>query len=330
MIIKNFNNGWGPEFGIKRFEQSIVDRYLEPIKQDSRSTVIINSVWYTEQYHAQVISELKQMSVERVIIVSMLDSAIVKPAWFEELDCEICCLGYYHGPDSIDFWALAVHEFLDISGYDDIMDAARIDTAYMCLNRKPHWHRVKLYQQLESAGILDHGIVSMGGEGGQPVKLLEMDHGQSDLAPNPGPEQYGISNDILSLGHVSNWRRHFMNTVTETVFDINQNLFVSEKIFKPILGSRPFLVYDPDGAVTWLEQRGFMSYVNDFDDITDLDLRQPGSMAPFLATLCQQGSHYWQKKFVDLADKIIYNKEQFRRYVEQQTQKINQGIKCQI
>jgi len=198
------------------------------------------------------------------------------------------------------------------------------------LNRKPHWHRVRLYQQLESAGILEQGIVSLGGEGGQPVKLLNVDQGESDAAPNPGPEQYGISNDIFSLGHSSNWKRHFLNAVTETVFDINSNIFVSEKIFKPILGMKPFLIYDSDGAVSWLEHRGFVSYVDDFRDITDLDLRRPESMAPFLSVLCQQGSAYWQQKFLDLSDKISYNKQQFYRYVDQLKQKITKGIQCQI
>jgi len=330
MIIKRYNNGWGPQYALKRFEQELVDQYLAPISTDRSRTVVINSVWYSTDYHQEVMKELENLKPDRLVLVSMLDSAIVRSDWFDRLGCEVRSVGYYNSPDYVDFWALAVDRFFQTDHYGDLMQVSQIDTAYMCLNRKPHWHRVRLYQQLESAGILEQGIVSLGGEGGQPVKLLNVDQGESDAAPNPGPEQYGISNDIFSLGHSSNWKRHFLNAVTETVFDINSNIFVSEKIFKPILGMKPFLIYDSDGAVSWLEHRGFVSYVDDFRDITDLDLRRPESMAPFLSVLCQQGSAYWQQKFLDLSDKISYNKQQFYRYVDQLKQKITKGIQCQI
>jgi hypothetical protein len=42
---------------------------------------------------------------------------------------------------------------------------------------------------------------------------LMVDAGQSTLAPNGGPEQHGIANDIMSLGHPTNWNRHFINIV---------------------------------------------------------------------------------------------------------------------
>ena len=150
------------------------------------------------------------------------------------------------------------------------------------------------------------------------------------LAPNSGSEQHGIANDIMSLGHTSNWVRHLINIVTETQFDINQTHFVSEKIYKPIIGCRPFLVYASDGAVAWLTERKFEVYTNDFADITNLDLTIPNNIAPFLQTVCQQGPAYWQAKYVALRDKIMYNKTHFTEYVKQQKLIVEKGIQCQI
>lgn len=329
MIIQSFNNGWGPEWPLKRFEQSIVDSLLTGIAQDQSKTVIINSVWYSQEYHHQVLWWLRDNPVHRIVLIAMLDAAIPKPEWYAEFDCEIISVGYYPGDYSLDFCALFVDKFLHAPSADQLMDASVIDTAYMCLNRKPHWHRQQLYARLQAHDLLKHGIVSMGGPG-TATRSLDVDRRHDDLAPNASTEHYGIPNDIASLGHPENWQRHFVNIVTETVYDINQSGFVSEKIYKPIVGCRPFLVYDPDGAVRWLQHRGFESYVGDFTDITDLDLRLPINIPKFLHVLCQQNPTYWQSKYLALQEKILYNKQHFADYVKSQHHVIQKGIACQI
>jgi len=329
MIIKYFNNGWGPQWPLKQFEQGIVDSMLVNIAQDQSRTVVINSVWYTTEYHQQVLSWLRANSTDRIVLVAMLDAAIPRPEWYAEFNCEVVPVGYYSGDYSLDFCALFVDKFLDAPAIDQLTDASNIDTAYMCLNRKPHWHRRQLYNRLQSRDLLQHGIVSMGGEG-TAIRSLDVDREHDDLAPNASAEHYGIPNDIVSLGHLQNWQRHFVNIVTETVYDINQSGFVSEKIYKPIVGCRPFLIYDPDGGTQWLRDRGFDPYVLDFQDITDLDLSLPINIPKFLSVLCEQTSAYWQAKYLALQEKILYNKQHFADYVKSQHQLIEKGILCQV
>ena len=255
----------------------------------------------------------------------MLDAASPQPAWYKEFGCEIRTVGYYPGPDTIDFWALVADQFITLDSYD-ITSGATIDTAYMCLNRKPHWHRKKLYQALESRDLLKHGLVSMGTDTGQVLRTVPNDQGQSNLAPNSGTGQNGIANDIVTLGNPVNWARHLLNVVTETVFEVEHTYFVSEKIYKPMVGHRPFLVYAPNGATAWLQERLFEPYVQDFADISDLDLANPENTTAFLTTLCQQTQTYWQAKLVELQSKILYNKQNFSRYIKSQHDKIQQGM----
>jgi len=326
MIVKTFDNGWGNNFPLKQLEQKIVDQYL---KNDTEQTVLINSTWYTQEYHEQVMAQLRTMKFDRIVLVSMLDAAIPDPGWYAEFNCNVNAIGYYPGNDTIDFWALTVSQHFDKPVYD-VMNVNLIDRAYMCLNRKPHWHRRRLYQQLEQLNIVDYGIVSMGGDNTPAERVLEQDAGTCDLAPNAGTDQNGIANDIMSLGYPGNWQRCFLNVVTETQFDIQKSYFVSEKIYKPILGYRPFLVYATDGAVAWLTERGFENYTQDFKDISDLDLSSPENLAPFLAVLCCQPRQYWQAKFVALKDKIVYNNNNFYKYVTSINNQIAKGIQCQI
>jgi hypothetical protein len=326
MLIKTFDNGWGSQFPLKNLETEIINQYLANV---SGKTVLINSTWYTTDYHQCVMSQLRELDFDNIILVSMLDAAIPMIEWYQEFDCPTYAMGYYPGPNTIDFWALVVDQYFDRPNFD-LSNVSAIDTAYMCLNRKPHRHRQQLYNQLLDLNIIDQGIVSMGGNNAPAVRLLEQDAGYCELAPNAGTNQNGIANDIMSLGHPVNWQRHFLNIVTETQFDIKQTYFVSEKIYKPIMGMRPFLVYASDGAVAWLVERGFESYINDFSDITDLDLSKPENIASFLVSLSEQGSTYWQAKYLALTDKIMYNKTHFTEYVKQQKLIVNKGIQCQI
>jgi len=330
MIIQRFNNGWGSQWPLKQFEQQIVDSMLRYVSTDNSRTVVINSVWYTTDYHQQVLTWLRNNPVDRIVLIAMLDQSIPQPSWYSEFDCEILAVGYYPGEHSVDFCAIFVDHYLKTPDLTELLDPTQIDTAYMCLNRKPHWHRRKLYDSLKSRDVVGYGIVSMGGVNGDPLQLLDVDREHDILAPNPGKEHYGPPNDIVSLGHIDNWHRHFLNIVTETMYDINQTGFVSEKIYKPIVGCRPFLVYDPDGGTRWLQDRGFEPYVKDFTDITDLDLTIPDNIADFLKVLCQQTPQYWQAKYLALREKILYNKHHFTDYVNSQWINIKQGIICQV
>lgn len=330
MIKKTFDQGWGAQWGWKQLENRVVNTMLDRVAKDNSETVVINSVWYTSERHEETMAWLRENTWDRIVLVAMLDASIPKPDWYAEFGREVIGLGYYPGNNELDLCALFVEEFLDLTPYGDLSDTSMIDTPFMCLNRKPHWHRKKFYQSLEFLNLLDRGMVSMGSEDGNAVRTLPNDCEPDLIAPNSETQHYGIPNSVSSLGNADNWRRCFLNVVTETMYDINRTNFVSEKIYKPIVGRRPFLVFDPDGAVKWLTDRGFESYVNDFKDISDLDLTRPEMVSQFLVSLCDQPQSYWQSKLVALQPKIMHNSNNFQRYVAGQKQRVQQGIQCQI
>jgi len=316
VILKEYDIGWGTNWPMKQLEQQIVKTKLTKYYTDESRTVIINSVWYTGDYHQQVMTELREIKPSHIFVVAMLDPPIVQLDWFNELNCEVHGIGYYSGSGYIDYFPVFMEHFYQPVEQSLLLTASMIDTPYMCLNRKPHQHRMRLYQGLEAAGLLDCGIVSMGGT--PPLRLLDEDSQGQDLAPNGSTEQYGIANDIASLGNINNWQRHFVNIVTETIWDIEPSNFVSEKTFKPILGLRPFLIYAPNGGVECLHSRGFASYVSDFKDITDADLTAPYNIPVFLTELCKQPTNYLQMKLTNLKEKLLYNQQRFKDYVREQ------------
>ena len=328
MILRTFDIGWGNDFKTKKFEQELLSAFLKKLSDSTKTAIVVYSTWYTDEYHQEIISYLKTNSVDYIVLISMLDFAITRSNRYQGIDSQVIEIGYYHGPGEIDYWALFLDRYFLSPNIIDLCRIDLVDKPFMCLNRKPHPHRVELYQQLKELNIHTAGIVSLGGEFGTAAQAVDSDDCSQDLAPNSGNDQYGIPNDIETLGNMQNWNRTFLNVVTETVFEINENYFVSEKIYKPILGLRPFLVYANDGAERWLADRGFANYLDDFGDISDLDLRDPKNIAPFLEILCKQPRQYWQKKLVDLNQKIIYNKAHFYNYVDNLKLKAQKGILC--
>jgi len=325
MIVHYHDYGWGPQWPIKKIEKEIVDQYLSSLIFSDRRVVLINSTWYGQEHHATTLDWLRNHAWDIVVLISMVDAPIPDIHWFAEFDRTAIAIGSYPGTHHISLWAEVAARFIKPHVEHTI------DLPFMCLNRKPHWHRQRLYRQLNDANLLNQGLVSLGGQNGHaPVRVLSEKVVANDLAPNGSFHHHGIANDIVSLGDLENWNRHFLNIVTETVFDVDNKYFVSEKIFKPILGSRPFLVYAAGGAELWLQDQGFETYLDDWHDISDLDLRNADNIAPFLITLCDQGPRYWQQKYLDLLPKIQYNLHRFTTFVAEQRHRIQQGILCPI
>ena len=314
MIVKNYDIGWGAKWPMKYLEQEMLERVLSKFRKDNSRTVVINSVWYSNDYHQQVIQELRKLQPSHVIVVAMLDPPIVNLDWFKELNCEVIGIGYYSSSD-VDYFAEFMNKFFQVPQFN-LLDSSAIDTAYMCLNRKPHPHRLRLYQGLKNAGVLDCGFVSMGGN--PPERIFVDDVAGQEFAPNGGSEQFGINNDIASLGNIDRWRRHLLNIVTETTWDIESCNFLSEKTYKPILGLRPFLIYAPNGGIECLQRRGFEHYLNDFNDISDVDLREPHNVPEFLKILCNQPVSYYKMKLTSLKEKLMFNRNKFDEYVSEQ------------
>ena len=63
MIIKTFDNGWGPGIPLRDFQQDLLAQYFMPVQLDAVPTVVINSTWYTKEFHAMVMEQLDRKSV---------------------------------------------------------------------------------------------------------------------------------------------------------------------------------------------------------------------------------------------------------------------------
>ena len=195
---------------------------------------------------------------------------------------------------------------------------------YLCYNRKPHGHRIRMLELFYKHKLLDKGVFTMGYDTDNARRLpadfveiqekgyLTFDGNSADVdtstnkmsADNP---QYKIVADAFTLGNIDIWQKSFLNIVNETECNIpwQATPFVTEKTFKPIAGKRPFIINGDQGINDLVKQMGFET----FEDMVTLD-----SLTDFIKETTPDQCLMLYKKY---EDKIEHNYHHFHNYINQ-------------
>lgn len=104
-----------------------------------------------------------------------------------------------------------------------------------------------------------------------------------------------------------------INLVTETTFDLNE-LFISEKVIKPIVSYQPFIVFGSYGYLKQLKTYGFKTFSDFWDEGYD-DIEDPENRMQALLNLVRELNSKSITELNALYQKTkeicIYNKEHF-------------------
>jgi hypothetical protein len=130
-----------------------------------------------------------------------------------------------------------------------------------------------------------------------------LDHAEIDgsFSARFGREEYRI------------WQNSFWHVVNETVF-YDPKLHLTEKIFKPIVSCRPFILVAAPGNLNYLKSYGFKTFDRwideSYDDIHDVDLRLD-AVVKNLEYLCNLSYTQLNSMLCDMTDVLVYNKNHF-------------------
>jgi hypothetical protein len=169
-------------------------------------------------------------------------------------------IGNTRGKFYFNFWAEFIRQNPNSFFAESYIIDPNFKKLYMCLNRKPHSHRLFLVNLLEKHNLLNDGYVSVHRKH-NPMYLKEQLSNRVKSANNSIVDDIPIDNDIVSLGDSNIWNSHFINVVTETT--VHTDVFISEKTWKPIIGLRPFLILGDFHIYGYLKELGF----DTFDDL---------------------------------------------------------------
>jgi hypothetical protein len=167
---------------------------------------------------------------------------------------------------------------------------------FLSLNRRPRVHRIILFTEImKDPALKETSIISLGSRDLEFIGQAGFGNSWAEWYECFIPEDYkhdkqlGIdflnkydsskdsfvdSNLEYNLAFNFNETLHlntFVNVLTETLFE-NETIFLSEKIFKPIMGCQPFIVFGNPNTLQELQNIGFKTFNEFWDESYDSEL----------------------------------------------------------
>ena len=129
---------------------------------------------------------------------------------------------------------------------------------FLYLNKGPRTHRRKMYDKLFNNGILENSLHT-----NWPTRKLPAEY---ELPWAKDYPQYGMDQDI--------YEKPYNDTACSIVSETNDNdhdVFMTEKIWKPIIAQQFFVVHGNYLYLQKLRDMGFRTFNNYFEEAYDLD-----------------------------------------------------------
>jgi len=276
-------------------------------KLDNERTLVFNSTWCDKEDTSVAYKWLASDPQNLVINVSLFDSH--KFYLFEEEKNKRI---KHISTEDICFWLLMCARYFKEYTEQDVVPVD-FSNKFLCYQRKPCPTREDLYKSLYNK----QGIVTIGN-----VQFNEINKSLPDstVTGDTNSDSLHIINDNMSLGNLDTWNKSFLNIVSETAHDTLGRIFLSEKIFKPIIGMRPFLCYGHPGTASFLRDKGFETFDDDFGYRPHWDYnRQRIQLVSIIDSLDNLDDVY-----KSLVPKIKHNKNVFDDIVKKEWERINE------
>lgn len=232
---------------------------------------------------------------------------------------EVTYIGNTKGKFYFNFWAEFIRQHHRNFLNTEYIAKPNFKKLFMCLNRKPHQHRLFLTNLLEKCNLLKHGYVSIFRENNSLI-LKENFSEEIILGQNSVVDNIPIKNDIVSLGDIGNWNSHFLNIVTETT--IHTDVFISEKTWKPIIGQRPFLILGDYNIYNQLKEIG----IDTFDDLFGVwynDTNWEHRAKSIVNIVDNYKNENLEKLYFKIEHRLAKNRNKFIEYMNNNIEKIN-------
>lgn len=327
------NSEYGPK------EKYIFDSTVDQVNKhfNNNTNLIINTTWFGSQFSNgqwERANSFKQ-DFDNLFLLSVIDPLYL---YKEDLDSliekynikNVYKIGMFE--DSIYEWnfhALIGKDVMPSYTEDQIKMKENPAYIYMLYQRKPRDHRIEITEILRDRDLLKHGIVTLGGpdpdnnwEGHHKnweVLKIE-DYSENYLGAGDAKDAFGgIPDDLVTVGRLDLWQDHFLNVTSECVFNEWEPIFVSEKIWKAIIGLRPFLIHANPRTYKWLRDRGFRTFNEYWKHVDVENIGAHDAVWQVIDFLQTQELH---NMYLDMLPDLRYNKLRFNEFSREQEHKM--------
>lgn len=337
---------WGPQE--HRLVKNIQDQISSRFKDESN--LLINLTWFGPQFgnnnsiYNNVIKLIKdKVQFDNLFWMASTEPIFLLPAQITEIEKNLQVKQAYYigGFEQSEFAfnfssTITAEDFIRYS-QDQIL-LTEVDNYYLCYNRKPKPHRIELVEKIYSNKLEQFGIVTLGkndvdydvSQGLKTDLYLTVEENALDYSYNNRFLVHnnfgGIPYDLLSLGRLDIWQTHFLNIVCESEFFPWDNMFVTEKTWKPILGLRPFILNGQTKIYRYLRDNGFRTFTHWFDGIELEDIPEHqihDSIVSVIKFLTRLSKQQIKQMYTDMLPDLKHNEQRFWEFAKEQQHKIN-------
>jgi len=220
---------------------------------------VVATVDFFEPHHEPVVLELvKKLGIKHTYFLGNFDNP--RPNW-----APVDSTTHY-----FNLFAVACRDHFEKYQTEELI---LTDPKYlfMSYNRKPYRHRLNFVKKLIEHDVKDLGVVTLGrafpGDTGPDSELyfsigeknqdyVKYGHWYTD---HPDSTPHDIPHDLFSLHNMHYWKHHFLHIVGGTSNN-QQNTFINQIDFKPIIGLRPFLINGQSQNYKFWEDNGFRTF----------------------------------------------------------------------
>jgi len=331
---------YGPE------EIEIFDKTARQIedKFPNERNLLINTTWFGPQFGNGEWEKIEQLFKDNLKFDNLFLLSVIDPLYLMEKHISEMCvrfgikktyrIGMFDvGKYQWNFHAIVGDNLMPKYNNEDVT-LKNCNKDFLCYQRKPRAWRVDFVKLLKENNLIDNGIITLGaktendhdwskGRTWEPITLDESHDPYRNDGQNNKANYGGIPNDLVTVGSLDVWNRCFLYISSETVFDHWEPIFVNERIWKPMIGLRPYIIQGNPKTYQWLERNGFRTF-NEYWSHIDLKhstdvLNDHISVLKFLRDKSKEEK---MSMYQDMLSDLIHNKQRFYEFSREQKHKM--------
>jgi hypothetical protein len=312
--------------------------------------LFINTTWFGPQFDNGEYDKFLSLiasgeKFDQVFLLAAADPVFLNSDQIQDIvsKCsanKMFLLGHFDSSYYFNFHSTVLPKYF--KKYDPTdLQLTNVKWIYLNYNRKPRGHRIELVNKLVNHQLDELGIITLGqddekntySQGLETIQHFTLNEQIDDYAREGNwgnGMKFGIPHDIHSLGNMHIWQHHFLTVVSETEFFPWDNTFVSEKTWKPILGSRPFLINGQTKIYQWLRDHGFRTFNHywpqiELENVTEFEVHD--SIVAVLKFLSQLSTNQLFAIYQDMLPDLLHNRARFFEFGKEQKYKIENLFK---
>ena len=332
---------YGPE-EIEMFDKTA--KQIESRFPDRRN-LLINTTWFGPQFDFDdgwpSIEKLfaSGESYDNLFLLSLID-----PLYLMDRDLQLIQnnlsikktyrIGMFLNTEyEYNFHAIVGDHLMPKYNNDDVM-LKNYDKDFLCYQRKPRVWRVDFANLVKQHNLIDNGIMTLGakteddydwseGRTWEPMVLKESHEPYKKDGQNDKTHYGGIPNDLVTVGGLDIWNQCFLYISSETVFNHWEPLFVNERIWKTMIGLRPYVIQGNPATYKWLQGHGFKTFNHYWPHVDMEDSKSVlDNIIKVLQFLDTKSAEDKMSMYNDMLPDLLHNKNRFYEFSGEQKNKM--------